>query len=132
MAKYVALLRAINVGGNNLIRMPALKACFEAQGFRDVSTYIQSGNLLFSADQSNSGALADRIEKSFDSVDDRRLPEARGDSVEHAGPVHLLVSPRNGAIEKHAPLPAIAGWKPQTPERNSKYNDVAARGAFGF
>jgi uncharacterized protein (DUF1697 family) len=35
---YVALLRGINVGGNNLIRMPALEACFETQGFREVST----------------------------------------------------------------------------------------------
>ena len=47
MTGYVALLRGINVGGNNLIRMPALKACFDAGGFEDVSTYIQSGNVLF-------------------------------------------------------------------------------------
>ena len=47
MNVYVALLRGINVGGSNLIRMPALKACFEAQGLRDVATYIQSGNVLF-------------------------------------------------------------------------------------
>ena len=46
---YVALLRGINVGGNNLIKMVALRACFEAQGFRDVATYIQSGNVLFAA-----------------------------------------------------------------------------------
>lgn len=39
MGRYVALLRGINVGGNNLIKMMALKACFEAQGFRDVATY---------------------------------------------------------------------------------------------
>jgi uncharacterized protein (DUF1697 family) len=60
---YVALLRGINVGGNNLIRMPALKACFEAQGFGDVSTYIQSGNVLFSAGRANHQALTTAIEK---------------------------------------------------------------------
>ena len=38
MTVYVALLRGINVGGNNLIKMPALKACFEGQGLREVST----------------------------------------------------------------------------------------------
>jgi uncharacterized protein (DUF1697 family) len=43
---HVALLRGINVGGSNLIRMAALKACFEAEGFREVATYIQSGNVL--------------------------------------------------------------------------------------
>ncbi len=45
--RYVALLRGINVGGKNLVGMPALKSCFEAGGFGGVSTYIQSGNVLF-------------------------------------------------------------------------------------
>jgi uncharacterized protein (DUF1697 family) len=49
MTRYVALLRGINVGGKNPIRMAALRACFEAQGFEDVATYIASGNVLFSA-----------------------------------------------------------------------------------
>jgi len=47
--RYVALLRGINVGGNNLIKMAELKACFEAQGLRDVATYIQSGNVVFAS-----------------------------------------------------------------------------------
>ena len=62
---YVALLRGINVGGSNLIRMPALKACFEDQGLRDVATYIQSGNVLFSAARENPVALTARIEKAL-------------------------------------------------------------------
>jgi len=49
MARYVALLRGINVGGNNLIKMPALKASFEQQGFTEVVTYIQSGNVVFNS-----------------------------------------------------------------------------------
>ena len=69
MAIYVALLRGINVGGKNLIKMPELKASFEAEGFDDVVTYIQSGNVLFGATGSGS-ALARRIEtmltKTFD------------------------------------------------------------------
>ena len=44
---YVALLRGINVGGNNKVSMPALKKCFEDIGFTEVSTYINSGNVLF-------------------------------------------------------------------------------------
>ena len=62
MTTYVALLRGINVGGKNLIRMPALKECFEAGGFEDVATYIQSGNVLFRATGA-AAALEDRIEK---------------------------------------------------------------------
>ena len=64
MALYAALLRGINVGGKNLIRMPALKECFEAEGFEDVSTYIQSGNVLFRATGSAS-ALTVRVEKTL-------------------------------------------------------------------
>jgi uncharacterized protein (DUF1697 family) len=62
---YVALLRGINVGGSNLIRMPALKACFEAEGLHDVSTYIQSGNVLFTAGRSSQHPLTARIEKAL-------------------------------------------------------------------
>ena len=63
MTQYVALLRGINVGGSNLIRMAGLKQCFEAHGLRDVSTYIQSGNVLFRANRSNQHELTGRIEK---------------------------------------------------------------------
>lgn len=62
MTQYVALLRGINVGGKNLIQMTRLKACFEAHGFEDVVTYIQSGNVLFKASGPGSGELASRIE----------------------------------------------------------------------
>ena len=63
MARHVALLRGINVGGKNLIPMPALKACFEDAGFTDVSTYIQSGNVLFSAPAEGATTLTERIER---------------------------------------------------------------------
>lgn len=65
MTRYVALLRGINVGGNNLIRMPALKACFEAQGLDNVVTYIQSGNVLFTTGRSDPRGLTLRIEEAL-------------------------------------------------------------------
>jgi uncharacterized protein (DUF1697 family) len=65
MNQYVALLRGINVGGNNLIKMTELKACFEKQGLADVSTYIQSGNVIFSADPGGAAALVARIERAL-------------------------------------------------------------------
>lgn len=46
---YVALLRGINVGGNNLIKMSELREAFEALGHTNVSTYIASGNVVFDA-----------------------------------------------------------------------------------
>lgn len=63
MGQFVALLRGINVGGNNLIKMAELRACFESQGFRDVATYIQSGNVLFKAAESGSANLTPRLEQ---------------------------------------------------------------------
>lgn len=70
MIQYAALLRGINVGGKNLIKMSDLKACFETQGFEDVRTYIQSGNVLFFAATSDQPTLTDQIEgilsKTFD------------------------------------------------------------------
>ena len=62
--RYVALLRGINVGGNNTIRMNALKTCFEEQGFDDVATYIASGNVLFSTGRS-ARTLTRAIEKTL-------------------------------------------------------------------
>jgi uncharacterized protein (DUF1697 family) len=62
MPSYVALLRGINVGGRNLIKMPALKACFERNGFEGVATYIQSGNVLFAARETRPVGLEGRIE----------------------------------------------------------------------
>ena len=58
----LALLRGINVGGKNVIKMADLRACFEAEGFSDVVTYIQSGNVLFTGGGSDKGKLAVRIE----------------------------------------------------------------------
>ena len=49
MPKYVALLRGINVGGKGIIMMSELKAAFEKLGYAGVSTFIQSGNVLFSS-----------------------------------------------------------------------------------
>lgn len=60
--RYKALLRGINVGGNNIIKMEDLRACFVAIGFADVKTYIQSGNVLFCSDNEDKLELVNRIE----------------------------------------------------------------------
>ena len=48
---HVALLRGINVGGKNIVRMADLRAAFEDAGYAAVSTYIQSGNVLFESER---------------------------------------------------------------------------------
>jgi uncharacterized protein (DUF1697 family) len=63
MARYVALLRGINVGGKNPIPMAGLKTCFEENGFDDVRTYIQSGNVVFSFASTDQAELTRQIER---------------------------------------------------------------------
>lgn len=60
--RYVALLRGINVGGNNVIQMAALRAHFEQLGYADVTTYIASGNVFFSSRSASKRALVRAIE----------------------------------------------------------------------
>ena len=60
--KYIALLRGINVGGNNKVEMLKLKKVFEALGYANVSTYINSGNVIF---ESNKQDLEKGIEKAL-------------------------------------------------------------------
>jgi uncharacterized protein (DUF1697 family) len=62
LTHYCALLRGINVGGNNIIKMSDLKSCFESMGLTNVSTYIQSGNVLFSSEKNDKSKLVDIIE----------------------------------------------------------------------
>lgn len=51
MKNYVAFLRGINISGKNKIEMAKLKAEFEAAGFMEVSTYLNSGNVIFSCEE---------------------------------------------------------------------------------
>jgi uncharacterized protein (DUF1697 family) len=51
MTVFIALLRGINVGGNNMIKMADLKRMFESIGLARVETYIQSGNVIFESNE---------------------------------------------------------------------------------
>jgi len=62
MIRYVAFLRGINVSGKHIIKMDDLKDHFESLGFRNVTTYIQSGNVLFETDETDEIGLRDSIE----------------------------------------------------------------------
>ena len=62
MATHVALLRGINVGGRSKVAMADLRALVAGLGHTDVSTYVQSGNVLFTTDQVDTAELAAGIE----------------------------------------------------------------------
>lgn len=53
MIKYVSILRGINVSGQKIIKMDALKKMYENLGFQNIQTYVQSGNAIFSTNCTN-------------------------------------------------------------------------------
>lgn len=61
MKRYIALLRGINISGKNKISMAELKSCLIAFGYIDVFTHLNSGNVVFSVDESSEILLADKI-----------------------------------------------------------------------
>src|SRR3954471_17899006 len=68
MTIYIALLRGINVGKNNRIKMADLKNLLETMGLQKVKTYIQSGNVMFETNDEGSQLsqrLEDEISKTF-------------------------------------------------------------------
>ncbi len=60
---YVCLIRGINVGGRNIIKMDRLRKAFEALGYEDVRTYVQSGNVIFKSGGRAPENLSTKIEK---------------------------------------------------------------------
>lgn len=74
MRKYIALLRGINVGGKNKVSMPLLKALFEQNGFVDVVTYINSGNVVFSSDKTNEEELKKECESFIEDKFQLKIP----------------------------------------------------------
>jgi uncharacterized protein (DUF1697 family) len=111
MSRYVALLRGINVGGNNLIKMIDLAACFRALGFSDVATYIQSGNVVFTAAESGAEKLTRRIEAALDAT--------FGGAAEH--------------ISKSSRTPALRAGAASVFLRSRKQmHDIVARAPAGF
>ncbi len=72
--KYVALLRGINLGGHNKLPMKDLTAIFVAAGCNDVKTYIQSGNVVFSAPASAVKRLPDAITAAIEKKFGYKIP----------------------------------------------------------
>jgi len=69
MKTYISILRGINVSGQKLIKMDALRKMYENLGFRNVTTYVQSGNVVFTSDDTELHdmelKISHQIEKEF-------------------------------------------------------------------
>ena len=95
MQRYIALLRAINVGGHN-VKMEQLRALFAELGFSNVATFIASGNVIFEAPEDAAGALTLRIEA--------HLRQALGYEVA----TFLRTTAELAAVASYAPFPGVA------------------------
>lgn len=94
--RYVAFLRAINVGGHT-VKMDRLRALFEEMGFGAVETFIASGNVIFDGDGGDAPAMEGRIE--------RHLREALGYEVA----TFLRTTAEVDAVARHWPFAAGQG-----------------------
>lgn len=65
MDRYIILLRGINVGGNNIIAMKDLRSLLETEGYAEVQSYIQSGNVTLCSENNPEQQIADLIEQNF-------------------------------------------------------------------
>ena len=71
--KYVAFLRAINVGGHAIIKMADLKKMFESAALENVQTYIQSGNVIFESDKADTDSLSKQIERQLEKAAEYKI-----------------------------------------------------------
>ena len=94
MPKFIAFLRAINVGGHN-VKMELLRAEFESMGFTNVETFIASGNVIFHSRSKDEAALTRKIEK--------QLRESLGYDVD----TFLRSEAELSEIAKYIPFPQI-------------------------
>lgn len=63
MPTYIAMLRGINVSGHKIVKMERLRTSFGDLGFKNVKTYVQSGNVIFEAATASTASLSAKIEQ---------------------------------------------------------------------
>jgi uncharacterized protein (DUF1697 family) len=95
VARYIALLRGINIGSRNRIAMPALREALEEAGFENVQTYVQSGNVVL-----DSSAKTDDVRK--------RIEKVVADRFDLEIPVVVRTRAQLAAVAKRNPLGKVA------------------------
>lgn len=66
MAKFVSLFRAINVGGNNRVNIAALREIHQKLGFKNISSYLQTGNVVFESDVEQPAQIVQQLTAEFE------------------------------------------------------------------
>jgi uncharacterized protein (DUF1697 family) len=137
MGQHIALLRGVNVGGKNKIAMPRLKTVLAEAGFSNVRTYINSGNVLFSAPDGDAVVLQQRCRQAILNEFALAIPVACIPVADYADA--LSQSPEwwdDGSESKHVAIfviaPANAGDLVRETGLNSRYEKVSNHGQIIF
>jgi uncharacterized protein (DUF1697 family) len=120
MPKYIAFLRAINVGGHT-VKMDQLRSLFEALGFSNVQTFIASGNVIFDSSSRSTAALEKKIES--------HLQKSLGYAVATfiRTPAEVASVAVYEPFPKHNPEHTVyVGFMAEAPEKKSQANLIAA------
>ncbi len=121
MHAYVALLRAINVGGTGKLAMADLRQLCERCGFRDVATYIQSGNVVFRSQLSETA-----VKQALEPALAKKMGKAFGVVVRTAA--ELLEVVEKNPFPDAAPHRVVIVFLDEPPPRNSLKGIVAPAG----
>ncbi len=115
--RYIALLRGINVGGNKMIKMEALRATFERLGFESVSTYINSGNIAFDADKTAEVKLCGKIEDAIENDFQMTIPVM----VREQADIERVLrnNPFDGQYESHKHMHVLFLKEPMPAEKEA-------------
>ena len=114
MTRYVALLRAVNVGGTGKLPMEDLRALCEAAGFAGVRTYIASGNVVFDSD-ADEAAVKATLERALFDLAGKAVGAVVRTGAEMAGVVaanpfkHERPEPRRRRLPRRTARPLIGG-----------------------
>jgi uncharacterized protein (DUF1697 family) len=124
--RYVALLRGINLGGANQMKMDDLKALFSELGFGNVMSYINSGNIAFDVKKSSENKLIDKIEDAVESKFGKRIHVM----VREQKDIERILknNPFDGQFESHKHMHVLFLKEPMPAEKENLLQESALPG----
>lgn len=124
--RYVALLRGINVGGGNMMKMDDLKAVFAGLGFENVISYINSGNLAFDTKKTAEAKLVDKIEDAIEAKFGKRVDVM----VREQSDIERILknNPFDGQYESHKHMHVLFLREPMPKEKEELLRSSALPG----
>ena len=123
--RYVALLRGINVTGNTMIKMAALKKSFESLGLKNVVSYVNSGNLAFDSRKASEKGLIKKLEDVIEKDFGKRVQVMV--RAQAAIPKIIAANPYDGDFESHKEMHVLFLKEEIPKEKVEELRDAAPK-----